>query len=70
MLQYSVSFIDGLIGCLIWLKRKRSELNTSLYVMNAVPRLLSLLQGKADGTAIVPAAVRCGLAQTLTFWRD
>ena len=65
-----VSFIDSLIGCLIWLpKRKRSELNTTLNVMSAVLLPLSSLQGKAGGLAIAPAAVRCGLAQTLTFWR-
>ena len=66
-----VSFIDRFIYGLIWLpKRKRRELNTALTAMNAVLRLPSSPQGKADGLATAPAAVRCALATILTSWRD
>jgi len=69
MLGNMVSFIDRLIDGLIWVqKKKRREPDTIFAAMNAVPWLLSLVQERAAGLAIVRAAGRCGLARTLTFW--
>ena len=65
-----VSFIDRFIYSLIWLaKRKRREPDITFDATSAGPWLLSLLQGTAVGLATARAAGRCGLAQTLTFWR-
>jgi len=65
-----VSFIDRLIYGLMWLpKRKRREPDIIFDATSAVLWLLSLLQGTAVGLATARAVGRCGLAQTLTFWR-
>jgi len=65
-----ISFMDRLIYGLIWLaKRKRREPNIIFAATSARPWLLSSLRGAAVGLATARAVGRCGLAQTLTFWR-